>query len=219
MLHYILRYISTFKPVTFGAGAEEDPPPPLATRKGPPYTLSSAFPLVNYWCNRKGYSKVYSPEPFQYLYSYWLICLYTGWPRKNATILIVNFKDIINKTELIFILLCGKFIFQQSDTMITNFGDRRLNPSAILVRQCHVQNLVLFWPHRTLEHKKMLTSRPPEALTEHLLWKRRQCEQTELFITQQLILWDAVKRNILAVPRIARIEKVANLENDIASLK
>ena len=29
---------------------------------------------------------------------------YTGWPRKNATTLIVNFKDIINKTELIFIL-------------------------------------------------------------------------------------------------------------------
>ena len=35
----------------------------------------------------------------------------------------------------------------------------------------------------------------------------------------ELILRDAVKRNILAVPRIARIEKVAYLENDIASLK
>ena len=46
---------------------------------------------------------------------------YTGWPRNNATTLIVNFKDIINKTELIFILLCGKFIFQQNDTMIINF--------------------------------------------------------------------------------------------------
>ena len=48
--------------------------------------------------------------------------VYTGWPRKNATTLIVNFKDIITKTELIFILLCGKFIFQQNDTMIINFG-------------------------------------------------------------------------------------------------
>ena len=27
---------------------------------------------------------------------------YTGWPRKNATILIVNFKDIVNKTNLFF---------------------------------------------------------------------------------------------------------------------
>ena len=35
---------------------------------------------------------------------------------------------------------------------------------------------------------------------------------------QQLILRHDVKQNILAVPRIARIEKVANLEN-IASLK
>ena len=48
--------------------------------------------------------------------------LYTGWPRNNATTLIVNFKDIINKTELIFILLCEKFIFQQNDTMIIHFG-------------------------------------------------------------------------------------------------
>ena len=48
--------------------------------------------------------------------------VYTGWPRKNAATLIVNFKDIINKTELIFISLCGKFIFQQNDTMIINFG-------------------------------------------------------------------------------------------------
>ena len=29
--------------------------------------------------------------------------LYTGWPRKNSTTLIVKFKDIINNTELIFI--------------------------------------------------------------------------------------------------------------------
>ena len=45
-----------------------------------------------------------------------------GGPERCATTLIVNFKDIINKTELIFILLCGKFIFQQNDTMIINFG-------------------------------------------------------------------------------------------------
>ena len=50
------------------------------------------------------------------------IYIYIGWPRKNATTLIVNFKDIINNTELIFILLCGKLIFQQNDTMIINFG-------------------------------------------------------------------------------------------------
>ena len=27
---------------------------------------------------------------------------YTGWPRKNATTLIVNIKDIVNKNEFVF---------------------------------------------------------------------------------------------------------------------
>ena len=36
-----------------------------------------------------------------------------------------------------------------------------LDPSAILVRQCHFQNLVLFRPHRTLEHSKIPISRHP----------------------------------------------------------
>ena len=51
-----------------------------------------------------------------------LLFYYTGWLRKNATILIVNFKDIVNKTNLFFILLGRKFIFQQNDTMTINFG-------------------------------------------------------------------------------------------------
>ena len=42
-------------------------------------------------------------------------------------------------------------------------------PSGSSIDQCHFQNLVLFQPHRTLEHNKILTSRPPVALTEHLL--------------------------------------------------
>ena len=46
----------------------------------------------------------------------------TGWPRKNATNLIVKFKNIVNKTNLFFILLGRKFIFQQNDTMTINFG-------------------------------------------------------------------------------------------------
>ena len=28
--------------------------------------------------------------------------IYTGWPRKNATTLIVNFKNIVDETELFF---------------------------------------------------------------------------------------------------------------------
>ena len=47
---------------------------------------------------------------------------YTGWPRKNATTLIINFKDSVNKTDLFFILLGRKLIFQQNGTMTINFG-------------------------------------------------------------------------------------------------
>ena len=56
------------------------------------------------------------------IYFIYSLFIYTGWPRKNATTLIINFKDIINKTECIFVSVCGKFIFQQYDTMIINFG-------------------------------------------------------------------------------------------------
>ena len=41
------------------------------------------------------------------------MALYTGWPRKNATTLIVNFKDIVKKKKL----LGRKFIFEQNDTV------------------------------------------------------------------------------------------------------
>ena len=61
------------------------------------------------------YNLNHAPHNIQYLYN-------TGWPRKNATTLIVNFKDIVNKTNLFFILLGGKLIFQQNDTMTINFG-------------------------------------------------------------------------------------------------
>ena len=36
---------------------------------------------------------------------------YTGWPRKNATILIVNFKDIINKNGIDFYFIMWKIHF------------------------------------------------------------------------------------------------------------
>ena len=36
---------------------------------------------------------------------------YTGWPRKNATTLIVNFKDIINKNGFDFYFIMWKIHF------------------------------------------------------------------------------------------------------------
>ena len=41
----------------------------------------------------------------------------------NATTLIINFKDIINKMDFFYFILLGiKLILQQNDTMIINFG-------------------------------------------------------------------------------------------------
>ena len=87
------------------------------------------------------------------------------------------------------------------------------------MRQCHFQNLVLFRPHHTLEHNKILISRPPVALTEHLLWKRRHVNKGSYSLRNSWFSGTPWSETFLAVPRIARIEKVANLENDIASLK
>ena len=48
--------------------------------------------------------------------------IYTGWPRKNATTLIVNFINIVDETELFCISFGRTFIYQQNYTMIISFG-------------------------------------------------------------------------------------------------
>ena len=97
----------------------------------------------------------------------------TGWPRKNATTLIVNFKNIINKIVLflfflflffVFVFLFFFFIMWEIHFPTKWHHDHQfwvmcLDPSAVSVRQCNFQNLILFRPHRTLEHNKIPTSR------------------------------------------------------------
>ena len=46
---------------------------------------------------------------------------YTGWPRKNATTLIVNFMNIVDETELFFHLFGRTFIVDEN-IMIISFG-------------------------------------------------------------------------------------------------
>ena len=48
---------------------------------------------------------------------------YTGWPRKNATNVVVNFMNIVDKTFFFFFFFLGRtLILQQNDTMIISFG-------------------------------------------------------------------------------------------------
>ena len=48
---------------------------------------------------------------------------YTGWPRKNATLTINNFKKTTDRMNKLCALLCIKFFFQQDDPKIVNFDE------------------------------------------------------------------------------------------------
>ena len=44
-----------------------------------------------------------------------------GWPRKNATPLITNFKEIRDKIKLVSVLMSKTLFFQQNGTKIKDF--------------------------------------------------------------------------------------------------
>ena len=47
----------------------------------------------------------------------------TGWPRKNATPTITNFKEIGHLIKLVSALMSKTFLFQQNDTKIKDFDE------------------------------------------------------------------------------------------------
>ena len=49
--------------------------------------------------------------------------IYTGWPRKNATLTINNFKKTRDRMKKLDVLLRIKFVSQQTDTKIINFDE------------------------------------------------------------------------------------------------
>ena len=46
---------------------------------------------------------------------------YTGWPRKNATFPITNFKEIRDLIKLVSAVMSRTFFFQQNDKKINDF--------------------------------------------------------------------------------------------------
>ena len=52
-----------------------------------------------------------------------LILSYTGWPRKNATLTINDFKKTRNRINKLCPLLRIKFFFQRDDTKIIHFDE------------------------------------------------------------------------------------------------
>ena len=49
--------------------------------------------------------------------------LYTGWPRKNASLSITNFKEIRDLIKLVSAFMSRTFFFQQNDTKINDFDE------------------------------------------------------------------------------------------------
>ena len=52
-----------------------------------------------------------------------LTLLHTGWPKKNATLAINNFKQTRDRMKKLCAFLRIKFVFQQNDTKIINFDE------------------------------------------------------------------------------------------------
>ena len=111
-----------------------------------------------------------------------------GPERMQQLWLLISWSSSMKQNCLLFYVIEHSFSNKMTPWSLV-LGIRCLECSAILVRQCNCQNLVLFWPNRPLEHRKTLESRCPVLLTKPSHWKQRQCEQTGLFITQHLTPW------------------------------
>ena len=65
----------------------------------------------------------YKDTDIQNNYVIMLFTGYTGWPRKNATPTIINFKEIGDEIELVSALMRIIIIFQQNNTKINDFDE------------------------------------------------------------------------------------------------
>ena len=116
--------------------------------------------------------------------------LIQGGPERMQQLwLLISWTSSMKHNCFLFYLVEHSFSNKMTPWSFCQFWVRCLDCSAILVRQCNFQNLVLFRPYRPLEHRKTLESLRPVLLTKPSHWKQRQCEQTGQFITQHLTLW------------------------------
>ena len=73
------------------------------------------------------------------------LCMgYTGWPKKNATILIRYFNEILDWIPFIFCCIGYNILFQVIWYQVHQVWIRRFDSRAIFLRQCHFQNVLLF---------------------------------------------------------------------------
>ena len=100
----------------------------------------------------------------------------TGWPRKNTTPTINNFKKTRGKTKKLCVLMCIEFFSQQNDTQDYSFWWRHFDSMAVLLRQCHFQNLPLLSQKSPLTYRKFPLFGSPGENVCSCFEKRRQHE-------------------------------------------
>ena len=88
------------------------------------------------WCLHKW---ILISVVFCTIFEQWLcrVVCNTGWPRKNATPTITNFKEIKEYIKIVRALMRRKFFFKQNDTKINDFDECVFYSRAIFLRQCH----------------------------------------------------------------------------------
>ena len=130
-----------------------------------------------------------------------LLCMdHTGWPRKNATLTINNFKKPRDRMKTLCALLRMKFFSQQDDTKNVNFGE-----GVLIIWPFFVVEAMSFWRFALLSQKSQFTYRKFS-----IVWLPR--EQCLLSLCKAKPAW--VTRNIHYVTL-----QHFHFENDIASKK
>ena len=100
---------------------------------------------------------------------FFVVVAYTGWPRKNATLTINNFKKTKDRMNKLCALLRIEFFSKQDDTKIVNFDEGVL----ILwpLRQCHFQDLPFYLKSHNLRTEYIPIVWPPRVNCQLLLCK------------------------------------------------
>ena len=140
---------------------------------------------------------------------------YTVWPRKNATTSAINFKDIVNETDLCFILLGRKLIFQQIDTILGEaFGNCYFSEPMSFSKFATFSTLAIL---RTARIVRFTASRTINCC----IMNSSVCSHCLRFQSKGSVSATGRPevRILLYVPKYDGVEKVKIFENDIASLK
>ena len=147
-----------------------------------------------------------------------LIYSYTGWPRKNATTLIINFKDIVNQTDFFF------FYY------VENSFSNKLTPWPLILGEAfgykgYFSKAMSFSKFATFSTLAILGTARIFCFTASrrvicCIMNSSVCSYCLRFQSKGSVsVRDAVRWEFCFVPKYDGVEKLQHFKNDIASLK